>query len=769
MRATLPMSLSGLPSFRWALGVAAVSGLAMTLLPMLRALGPESALACALLLSPWASAVGARLALASRRRRTESLLGDALLVGLSLALTCMGVVALAGLFGVRCDPFVGSAFALLGPGISLPLAALAGTFVGASGLSPRLATAVAAALPLVDIARTLWQLLTTPGIFAFGHFYGYFAGTLYDRHAEVPAAWLRHRSLSVCIGIGLACALGALRNRGENRLQLVRCRRAPVASVTAVVCALSALASAPYGAALGFHSDAHFIEASLGRIIRTPRCRAVLPRELDAHEAMRLAEDCELRISQIEARLGITEPGPITAYFFRSIEEKRALMGAYRVYIAKPWRREVYVQLAGFPHPVLGHELAHVVLRSLSRGMFGVPGRLGGLVPEPILVEGAAVAMDPSPGDELTPHELAAAALSLHVAPPLHELLGPRFLARNQALAYTLAGSFLSFLHTRYGNAAFHRIYAGATYEGAVGKPLDALEGEWREFLVEQGATAEAIAQAEQRFERPGVLSEVCPHDVEAAEAELASAVQASDQARVVEAARKVLAIDRTQHGARITLLETLASSGEPAAAQQELDTLQQSLSAPRSTLARAQTALADAALMRGEPLEAAKLYRDLLAKPDSDRETRQREVRLVAATAPANERELLAQILVGSSARGAEPRVALHLLGQLGQLRADGLAPYLEARQLMHTGRPDLSIACVRRALSQGLPTPRLRIEALRMQLQVAFVIGDLALTEHTANMLITSTPKSNAEREARDMLERLRARSGSKTAARP
>ena len=43
-------------------------------------------------------------------------------------------------------------------------------------------------------------------------------------------------------------------------------------------------------------------------------------------------------------------------------------MGAMRVYIAKPWRREVYLQLADFPHPVFAHELAHVVARNASSG-----------------------------------------------------------------------------------------------------------------------------------------------------------------------------------------------------------------------------------------------------------------------------------------------------------------------------------------------------------------------------------------------------------------
>ncbi len=58
-------------------------------------------------------------------------------------------------------------------------------------------------------------------------------------------------------------------------------------------------------------------------------------------------------------------------------------MGAADTFIAKPWRREVYVQAGGYPHPVLGHEVMHVIAGAFARGPFRIAGGAGGLLPDP--------------------------------------------------------------------------------------------------------------------------------------------------------------------------------------------------------------------------------------------------------------------------------------------------------------------------------------------------------------------------------------------------
>ncbi len=102
-------------------------------------------------------------------------------------------------------------------------------------------------------------------------------------------------------------------------------------------------------------------------------------------------------------------------------------MGAADTLIAKPWRHEVYVQLSAYPHPVLGHELAHVVAGSFGRGPFRIAGSAGGLWPDPGLIEGVAVAASPD-DDELTDAQWAHAMLDLGSLPPMASVFSLGFL-----------------------------------------------------------------------------------------------------------------------------------------------------------------------------------------------------------------------------------------------------------------------------------------------------------------------------------------------------
>src|SRR5690606_13490283 len=99
-----------------------------------------------------------------------------------------------------------------------------------------------------------------------------------------------------------------------------------------------------------------------------------------------------IRVAQAERALGVSQRERVTAFFFRNAAEKRALMGASNTYIAKPWRNEVYLQVGEWPHPVLFHEIVHVVVGNVGRGPFRIAGTLGGLLPSPAIIEGVAVA-----------------------------------------------------------------------------------------------------------------------------------------------------------------------------------------------------------------------------------------------------------------------------------------------------------------------------------------------------------------------------------------
>ena len=106
------------------------------------------------------------------------------------------------------------------------------------------------------------------------------------------------------------------------------------------------------------------------------RCDVVYPRKLENADAQLLLRDCEESLALVEKRLDVRGPERITASFLDA-DQKRDLMGAANTYIAKPWRHEVYLQLDDYPHPILPHEIAHVVASSFGRGPFRVGGELG--------------------------------------------------------------------------------------------------------------------------------------------------------------------------------------------------------------------------------------------------------------------------------------------------------------------------------------------------------------------------------------------------------
>ncbi|MDB4974709.1 MAG: hypothetical protein JWN48_3050 [Myxococcaceae bacterium] len=748
---------------RSALAFALLIAVLACALPLTRTLGPESALLLSLTLSPWASAVAARRALRSAGKYTGALLAEN--IGMSWLLLALPVLLLFanGLWVDPCDPIGGLRFIALGPLASLTLSALVGTLAGSALRSAGWATAVAVLSPLFDAARAASGFVRSPAIFAYGHFFGYFPGTFYDRKVDVPDAWLSHRLQTGLIALGLWALLTAAREPVGGRLSAARLVEQRVTLALAAAAAFFSTWIARQASALHHVSSSASISAQLGSIIETAHCRAVLPRELPSGSAQRLAEDCEFRIQQLEQLLGVRENARITAFFFRSPEEKRDLMGAARVYIAKPWRREVYLQLADYPHPVLAHELAHIVARHAASGPFGVPGRLGGLIPEPTLIEGTAVALEPHARDELTPHQWAKAAQAAGLAPQLSSLLGLSFFGTNQALAYTLAGSFLRFVLETRGAESLRRVYRDASVERALGKPFSVLEREWKAYLAKVPLPERAQALARLRFERPGVWSQVCPHLIEQLDGELGAALSAGDLEQAMRKCQAVLAIDQHDSDTRVTLASVLAQRGELDQARAQIGRLEQQPKAPSPTIARAKTAIADAEFATGEYQPAQVAYRALLEQPQPEHDIRQLEVKLLALEAGEPARSLLREYLVADPHGRSDPRTAMHLIRELDLVRTDGLARYLEARQLRAANRFDVVQSLLRDALARGLPSQRLRVEALKMQVQAAFATGALSEAEAVASQLEQREGATLAEvAEAKDWQERIAFRRG-------
>lgn len=724
--------------------------------------GPESSLVLGLFLPPFAGAAGARLAIAARSGgllRTGELLERALWVASGTIALPTAILALNGLRVPWCAPWEGLAFVALGPGVGVVLASIVGVAIGTMVRRERLATTLAVLLPIVSALLSASTLYTSPAIFAFGHFFGYFPGTLYDPDIAIEARYLSFRaSTAAQLGGFVALVLGAV-DPATARVSGRKARRGVGALAVAGLFFAASLTAELRATELGHRSTAESIAERLGTTLHGEHCDAVVPRELARERAVRLRDDCDLRVVQMSEALGITPSSRVTAFFFRSTREKRELMGASGTYIAKPWRREVYLQIAGWPHPVLTHEIVHVVAADVGVGPFRISGRLGGWLPSPGIIEGIAVALAWEERDALTPHQWARAMMSLGLTPSIADTEGLGFLLQPASRAYVASGSFMRWILETRGPDVVRAIYRSGSYEGPLEMDLGDAEAEWRDWLRENvPLPPEALAMAEARFDRPAIFSQVCPHAVAALMEEVAGDIAAGDDTHAARTCEQILDIDPNDTRARAWLAVSLARDGEIERARRELDRLIGPPSASRPVIRAARQGIADALWAAGHEDEAAEMYRGILHEPLGDEDARQIEVRLLAVESGLGGGDHLRELFAPPPDAPQDPVTAMHAIMRLREARADGLGSYLEARQMMQRERFDLAAPPLAEVEARGLPTDRLRREARRMRAITTFVLGDRATSRDLWREILASPASSESSRvEALDWLDRI------------
>ncbi|MDP9000359.1 MAG: hypothetical protein M3O46_09635, partial [Myxococcota bacterium] len=439
-----------------------------------------------------------------------------------LAFVAFGTALLHGLRAGICDFWGGALLFALTAGFGAFMGGIWGVVV-AEACRRRRARRFACVLlgvtgPLVGVGVSVARFYASPMIFAYDPFFGFFSGALYDTVVDVRTQLWTYRAGSLATLAGTALVASAMLRRADGTLapRPVRGNLAVAARMVLGVGTLAtSVALAANGPALGHWQTAESIARALGGLATGPRCEVLYPDSLLADESSLLVRDCEQQLSADEERLGIRLDGRLKMYVFRDTNEKRLLMGAAETSIAKPWRREVYVQMSGFPHAILGHEIAHVVAGRFGRGPFHVAGDWGGLWPNPGLIEGVAVAASPD-DDELTVAQWARAMRDLGTLPPIRRVFSVGFLGENAAKSYTIAGAFVAWVLDHWGASAVRAWYGGSSIEELTGQSWAALDEHFRESLRALEMPPEASGYARAKFERPSVWGRKCPHVVDA-------------------------------------------------------------------------------------------------------------------------------------------------------------------------------------------------------------------------------------------------------------
>ncbi|MAQ14046.1 MAG: hypothetical protein CMN30_04525 [Sandaracinus sp.] len=711
--------------------------------------GIEGALALGAALPFLAAVLSARAVIRARREARAVGAGTLLLEAATRGFLLWAVPVLVlclNMLRVRtCEPWVGLGYMVLGPAFGVMLTSLGSLALAL--LVRRFVTLAALVLPLGAVLWGLWEFWSTPAIFVYSHVVGWFPGTLYDVGRGFPFELLTFRGLTLCWMLAAVLGVLAIRPR-EGRPTRPRLRLTLPALGFLVLGALGAA----QGPTLGHRSTVAAIDEALGARHWGERCVVHAPREVPAGEAWRLVRDCDFRVMQAERALGVTQSRKVHAFFYRNAVEKARWMGAGNTYIAKPWRDEVHLQLSTWPHPVLAHEVVHVVAGNAAQGPFRVSGQLGGWFPDAGLIEGIAVAVDWRESDGMDPHRWSRAMRDMDLLPPLRNLLGLRFMTQSARVAYSAAGSFTRFYLDTYGAEAMREAYRTGDFTEPVGKSLDALEAEWHEVLDAQELDAADLALAEVYFDRSSIFETTCPHRLAALKQRLGADLLAGDDVRARATCRDILDIDAGSAGTRAVLVGVLARSGDREAAQAELDEL---VGASRTLLAHAREGIADALWLRGESADALTIYRELLGEPQTEGAVRSLQVKQVAIEAGGREERILRDLFLGPTGGGVRPVSIVHFGHLVSGLREDGLGLYLAARQLVDASRYDLAHATLAQARRRGLPTPELEREALRLEGRAAFGAGDL---DRSAALWTEARQDPALASEATEWLERIR-----------
>ena len=748
--------------------VIGVATLAVGFLPLFAGPGYEHAVACGLIVPLVTAVVAANEGFSDRHLTSGTALSSVVRALETAAIYSAIAVTTSLVHGARvgfCDPVGGMATYALTAGLGSALAGVVGAasaiasghFLSSARKRRRWAAVVAGLAPLATALVAASLFYFTPAVFAFDPFVGFFSGTLYDEVVEAWRPLLTYRAGTVCTILAVVFAATSMSRGADGRL-VISTRPWMAGALLFVLASVTLIAN---GEKLGHRSTAASIRRVLGGVRSGPRCEIVFPRATPERDAELLLRDCEEALVAVEQRIGFRGPERITAFFFKDSEQKRALMGAADTYVAKPWRREVYLQVAPYPHPVLGHELAHVVAGQVASGPFHVAGRLYGLLPNPGLIEGIAVAASPD-RDELTPQQWARAMKDLGLLPKLSRTFGGGFLAQNSSTAYTVAGAFVGHLLSSGRANGVRAWYGGAPFESAFGLSFAAAEDAWLRSLDEAPLPPETLAVAKARFDRPAIWGRRCPHVVEKLRDEAEECRDEGDYGRADDKLRTLLTLDEADPSARMERAKLASKRGDDATMRSMLDEMIRDARVSVTWRSRAREALGDDDLRHGR-LEAAKASYDAARHDVLDEDWgRTLDVKAFAATSP-ERATLFGRLIVGRSDTKDETIPATIALARYLERASSSaedlaLARYLVARRLVDAHayeEADAMLATVD-PVALALVTPRAVRESARLSIVIACMIDrprvDAALARYLA------APPANAGR--RDGIARLAAR---------
>lgn len=710
--------------FKLALLFQLALGLTLSFFPLFDVLGFERAFVTGLFAAPWGAAIALALLRQARRKPSPPPVSRLGAEASATAVLLLAPTALCGLFVelVRrpCDPGEGAFLLLSTAGVSGIFGACLGTLSGTLSKQRALPLIVVAATLAMSLGASLLRLYTEPQIFVFNLPFGYWPGSIYDEEVGLGGALLYHRLFGLLISMALLASASAL----ADPIDLVVSRRAmgPRSAILALTLIALAVAMDRHGETLGFDITRQTVEKSLLRRHEGEHYTLYADGSMSPEQLEDFSRDIDFRYAELVEFFG-RHPEHVSIYLYRDVGQKRALMGAARTQIAKPWSREIHIHGFEVPHGVLKHELAHVFAAEFSRGPFGVPVAYG-FLPNIGVIEGLAVAADWRVERGLSVHESTRAMRDLNLLPDLERMFYPAgFWSISSSRAYTAAGSFLRYLYERHGRDRLLMLYASNDFEAAYGEGLETLVPAWRTFLDGIELPAKHLPKSEQRFKQPAIFEKACAHEVAELYRDAHEAMSAGDIERATEKIERAFLHQPWRNDGFISLAASESGRGQLEPAKHWLEKAKE-VATTSGARTQAESALAD------------------LAWESGDVEAAQKGFDLVLASHPTEETERLFLVKRALLERPPEVQAVVrpYLLGRTNQVLAlvelidlqlaypgDGLLAYLLGRRLESVGAYARGVIALDLTLELGLPEGRsLAREAHLTSGRLLYRVGD-------------------------------------------
>ena len=657
-----------------------------------------------------------------------------LLFGLSLStlLLPLAVMYVKSWISGFCNVPEGLAFYLLLPGISV-LWSTAVALICALATNRKLhATLLFLGAMFVSIGISVFRLATQPPVFAYNPIIGYFPGPIYDEVVVITSTLLAARAIVLVSVLAMVAGLCACFDPSARKIRpslLMKFRDGgPRGSRVLFLALLAVLATAyAYRAPLGIVIDRAYIQQTLGGHRQTVHFNIYYDQNtISTWNIDLIARDHEYQLDRIMSYLDVPPPSTrIASYIYGNADQKKRLMGARHTSMERPGSDEMHLNNAAFPHPVLKHELVHVLSASFGNSLYGGSYWIG-------FHEGLAEAVDWQDAP-MNPHEWSRAMRELGLAPPLENLLSMTgFWTAASSRSYTLCGSFVRFLIERYGLPAFKKAFPTGAVEESYGRNPAELIAEWEAFVDGIQLREDQLRIARQRFIRPAIFRRHCPHEVAAL---IDRAWQAYSAQRYSDAVRdfdRVLELEPENPSALRGLLY----------GTYRLEDYERSEAAALLIERPDQTVglLADAHLVRGDTAwktgrldDARHSYEAVADLHASEDMSRAAHIRLEVL-----DREPIRDtIMAYLTAVSGHWRLILSVR-DAGDLAPDyGAGHYLIGRWLFLSGSYEQTLAYLAKADALGLPGELVRQESLRLEAMSHFYLEDYEKSAETFERL--------------------------------